>query len=182
MPRLWLLCFLVDSFKVILCGLLHLIILFLINYLIYFSFWNSLWKYLFHNLSKFRIFFFWIEKNKVSDSHGFCNETLVKICCWTWISFTTDWWERLHSNAHLFSHRLISLILIDCDSSLWFKCISVMFVMCFLQASKRKNREPKEENVTLGPAVREGEHVFGVAHIFASFNDTFIVSLVYLYI
>ncbi|KAK4767686.1 hypothetical protein SAY86_015436 [Trapa natans] len=40
--------------------------------------------------------------------------------------------------------------------------------------SKRKVREPKEENVTLGPAVREGEHVFGVAHIFASFNDTFI--------
>lgn len=24
--------------------------------------------------------------------------------------------------------------------------------------------------------MREGEHVFGVAHIFASFNDTFIVS------
>ncbi|KAF3957042.1 hypothetical protein CMV_017904 [Castanea mollissima] len=40
--------------------------------------------------------------------------------------------------------------------------------------SKRKTREPKEENVTLGPAVREGEQVFGVAHIFASFNDTFI--------
>lgn len=57
-----------------------------------------------------------------------------------------------------------------------------MVVICFLQASKRKNREPKEENVTLGPAVREGEHVFGVAHIFASFNDTFIVSLVYLYV
>lgn len=46
----------------------------------------------------------------------------------------------------------------------------------FLQ-SKRKVREPKEENVTLGPTVREGEHVFGVAHIFASFNDTFIVSV-----
>lgn len=30
--------------------------------------------------------------------------------------------------------------------------------------------------MTLGPAVREGEYVFGVAHIFASFNDTFIVS------
>ncbi|MQL77656.1 hypothetical protein Taro_010090, partial [Colocasia esculenta] len=43
--------------------------------------------------------------------------------------------------------------------------------------SRRKTREPKEENVTLGPAVREGEHVFGVAHIFASFNDTFIVSI-----
>jgi ribosomal protein S11 len=45
--------------------------------------------------------------------------------------------------------------------------------------SKRKTREPKEENVTLGPAVREGEHVFGVAHIFASFNDTFIVSFLH---
>jgi len=42
--------------------------------------------------------------------------------------------------------------------------------------SRRKTREPKEENVTLGPTVREGESVFGVAHIFASFNDTFIVS------
>ncbi|KAK3038745.1 hypothetical protein RJ639_028352, partial [Escallonia herrerae] len=40
--------------------------------------------------------------------------------------------------------------------------------------SKRKTREPKEENVTLGPALKEGEHLFGVAHIFASFNDTFI--------
>ncbi|RZC78593.1 hypothetical protein C5167_002787 [Papaver somniferum] len=40
--------------------------------------------------------------------------------------------------------------------------------------SRRKVREPKEENVTLGPAVRDGEFVFGVAHIFASFNDTFI--------
>ncbi|KAF8765532.1 hypothetical protein HU200_008464 [Digitaria exilis] len=40
--------------------------------------------------------------------------------------------------------------------------------------SRRKIREPKEENVTLGPTVREGEFVFGVAHIFASFNDTFI--------
>ncbi|KAJ6886234.1 hypothetical protein NC651_026801 [Populus alba x Populus x berolinensis] len=40
--------------------------------------------------------------------------------------------------------------------------------------SKRRTREPKEENVTLGPTVREGEHAFGVAHIFASFNDTFI--------
>ncbi|AQK81383.1 40S ribosomal protein S14-3 [Zea mays] len=40
--------------------------------------------------------------------------------------------------------------------------------------SRRKTREPKEENVTLGPTVREGEYVFGVAHIFASFNDTFI--------
>ncbi|TVU01754.1 hypothetical protein EJB05_52748, partial [Eragrostis curvula] len=41
-------------------------------------------------------------------------------------------------------------------------------------SGRRKTREPKEENVTLGPTVREGEYVFGVAHIFASFNDTFI--------
>ncbi|KAJ7571326.1 hypothetical protein O6H91_01G159400 [Diphasiastrum complanatum] len=41
-------------------------------------------------------------------------------------------------------------------------------------SGKKKVREVKEENVTLGPTVREGEHVFGVAHIFASFNDTFV--------
>ncbi|KAF3558899.1 hypothetical protein F2Q69_00017451 [Brassica cretica] len=43
-----------------------------------------------------------------------------------------------------------------------------------LARSRRKTREPKEETVTLGPAVRDGEQVFGVVHIFASFNDTFI--------
>jgi hypothetical protein len=31
-----------------------------------------------------------------------------------------------------------------------------------------------QENVSLGPQVREGELVFGVARIFASFNDTFV--------
>ena len=31
------------------------------------------------------------------------------------------------------------------------------------------------EVVNLGPQVREGEEVFGVARIFASFNDTFVV-------
>ncbi|CAF1855283.1 hypothetical protein YC2023_052931 [Brassica napus] len=46
---------------------------------------------------------------------------------------------------------------------------------CFIM-SRRKTREPKEETVTLGPAVRDGEQVFGVVHIFASSNDTFIVS------
>lgn len=38
-----------------------------------------------------------------------------------------------------------------------------------------------EERVTLGPKVAEGENVFGVAHIFASFNDTFVVSNYYIY-
>jgi len=31
-----------------------------------------------------------------------------------------------------------------------------------------------ENTVSLGPQVAEGENVFGVAHIFASFNDTFV--------
>ena len=46
-----------------------------------------------------------------------------------------------------------------------------------VQSGKKKVRD-EEENVILGPTVREGEHVFGVAHIFASFNDTFVVSVV----
>ena len=39
----------------------------------------------------------------------------------------------------------------------------------------RKNKTEKvEEVVTLGPKVADGENVFGVAHVYASFNDTFI--------
>ncbi|KAK6305696.1 hypothetical protein J4Q44_G00244760 [Coregonus suidteri] len=39
----------------------------------------------------------------------------------------------------------------------------------------RKGKEKKEEQViALGPQVAEGENVFGVCHIFASFNDTFV--------
>ena len=40
--------------------------------------------------------------------------------------------------------------------------------------AKRKGKTQTEENVQLGPQVAEGENVFGVAHIFASFNDTFV--------
>ena len=39
----------------------------------------------------------------------------------------------------------------------------------------KKTVQSKEENIQLGPQAREGENVFGVAHIFASFNDTFVV-------
>ncbi|CAI0391562.1 unnamed protein product [Linum tenue] len=49
--------------------------------------------------------------------------------------------------------------------------MSVIFIC--LQ-SKRKVREVKEEPTSLGPAVQPGQTVFGTAHIFASFNDTFI--------
>merc|ERR1711979_55837 len=37
-----------------------------------------------------------------------------------------------------------------------------------------KKVKQEVEAVSLGPQVREGEIVFGVAHIYASFNDTFI--------
>ncbi len=44
-----------------------------------------------------------------------------------------------------------------------------------LQMAPRKGKTQKqEEQVSLGPQVAEGENVFGVAHIFASFNDTFV--------
>merc|ERR1719375_2613370 len=37
-----------------------------------------------------------------------------------------------------------------------------------------KEEKAKEEKVQLGPTLREGEIAIGVAHIFASFNDTFV--------
>ncbi|KAB0370246.1 hypothetical protein FD755_018208 [Muntiacus reevesi] len=38
-----------------------------------------------------------------------------------------------------------------------------------------KGKDKKEEQViNLSPQVAEGENVFGVCHIFASFNDTFV--------
>lgn len=44
-----------------------------------------------------------------------------------------------------------------------------------LNMAPRKNKVAKEEvQVTLGPQHLAGETVFGVAHIFASFNDTFV--------
>uniref|UniRef100_A0A2K5EUZ2 Ribosomal protein S14 n=1 Tax=Aotus nancymaae TaxID=37293 RepID=A0A2K5EUZ2_AOTNA len=42
-------------------------------------------------------------------------------------------------------------------------------------AAPRRSKEKKEEKViNLGPQVAEGENVFSVCHIFASFNDTFV--------
>lgn len=39
--------------------------------------------------------------------------------------------------------------------------------------SKKRERAEKEV-ISLGPKVKEGELVFGVAHIYASYNDTFV--------
>ena len=42
-------------------------------------------------------------------------------------------------------------------------------------APRKGKKEAKEEvQVSLGPQVKDGEDVFGVAHIYASFNDTFV--------
>uniref|UniRef100_A0A7S0KTZ3 40S ribosomal protein S14 n=1 Tax=Micromonas pusilla TaxID=38833 RepID=A0A7S0KTZ3_MICPS len=41
-------------------------------------------------------------------------------------------------------------------------------------ADEEKGVPAAEENKPWLPNPREGEHVFGVAHIFASFNDTFV--------
>merc|ERR1712170_285950 len=38
----------------------------------------------------------------------------------------------------------------------------------------RKRNTVQQEQVVLGPQAKEGENVFGVAHIYASFNDTFV--------
>merc|ERR1712029_63983 len=38
----------------------------------------------------------------------------------------------------------------------------------------RKGKVKEEVQVSLGPQVGDGENVFGVAHIYASFNDTFV--------
>lgn len=42
-------------------------------------------------------------------------------------------------------------------------------------APARKGKAKEEQAVvSLGPQAREGELIFGVAHIYASFNDTFV--------
>jgi len=41
-------------------------------------------------------------------------------------------------------------------------------------AARKKQVKKVEEVVQLGPQVAEGENVFGIAHIYASFNDTFV--------
>jgi small subunit ribosomal protein S14e len=39
---------------------------------------------------------------------------------------------------------------------------------------KEADKKKKDHVVYYGPRVKEGEHVFGVCHIYASFNDTFV--------
>jgi len=49
------------------------------------------------------------------------------------------------------------------------------FISDISMAPRKGKKEAKEEvQVQLGPQVKDGELVFGVAHIYASFNDTFV--------
>jgi len=43
------------------------------------------------------------------------------------------------------------------------------------QGKKKVEKKVEEEAVRLGPITAPGEEVFAVAHIYASFNDTFVV-------
>ena len=61
------------------------------------------------------------------------------------------------------------------------KCCHLFLLICLSgPQSKKKSKteaKPVDEGPKYGPTdKREGEHVFAVAHIFASFNDTFVVS------
>merc|ERR1711907_158709 len=56
-----------------------------------------------------------------------------------------------------------------------FDCLTDQIRIIKTKMAPRKGKTEKvEEVVTLGPKVAEGELVFGVAHIYASYNDTFV--------
>lgn len=55
-----------------------------------------------------------------------------------------------------------------------FKFLVTDYFIVISMASRKGKVKEEQPVVTLGPQVREGENVFGVAHIFASFNDTFV--------
>ncbi|XP_072601251.1 small ribosomal subunit protein uS11 isoform X1 [Vulpes vulpes] len=75
---------------------------------------------------------------------------------------------------HEFEGILILIVPFDLH---WPMCHIIRKLQFDLRAemAPRKGKEKKEEQViSLGPQVAEGENVFGVCHIFASFNDTFV--------
>ncbi|CAF4361981.1 unnamed protein product [Rotaria sp. Silwood2] len=47
---------------------------------------------------------------------------------------------------------------------------------------RKSQQTAKQEQVSLGPQLAEGELNFGVAHIYASFNDTFVHKCVFIHI
>lgn len=53
-------------------------------------------------------------------------------------------------------------------------CANNRFAEHAIMAPRKGKVQQEQVQVSLGPQVKEGEEVFGVAHIFASFNDTFV--------
>merc|ERR1712159_610215 len=51
---------------------------------------------------------------------------------------------------------------------------SLICIARLIKMSKVENQETVQEVTKIGPNARDGENVFGVAHIYASFNDTFV--------
>ena len=68
----------------------------------------------------------------------------------------------------------------NCSSNEW----TIPSLQIFTESFRRKQatrmgprkgqQVAKQEQVSLGPQIAEGELNFGVAHIYASFNDTFV--------
>ena len=52
----------------------------------------------------------------------------------------------------------------------------VFLVVELVLIVEEKEQRAKGRECDTRPSCERGEHVFGVAHIFSSFNDTFIVS------
>merc|ERR1712141_738319 len=55
-----------------------------------------------------------------------------------------------------------------------FDCLTELGTKTVIMAPRKGKVVKEEEVVVLGPKVADGENVFGVAHIFASVNDTFV--------
>lgn len=85
-------------------------------------------------------------------------------------------------------HRIVTLFQSHLRHCRFLRTLYLAFILAFAHLilvyrahclfrlmAKRKGKETKQEEVIqLGPTVAPGEDVFGVAHIFASFNDTFV--------
>ncbi|XP_078355280.1 small ribosomal subunit protein uS11-like [Oculina patagonica] len=59
-------------------------------------------------------------------------------------------------------------------SALWYLPLRTFCKAFSMAPRKGQKQQGGEQNISLGPQASEGEDVFAVAHIFASFNDTFV--------
>ncbi|CAD6572579.1 MAG: glucosyltransferase [Cyphobasidiales sp. Tagirdzhanova-0007] len=71
---------------------------------------------------------------------------------------------------------ILSLEDFDADLKAAVRIVRILQSDTYLEMAPKKGTKAPivQENIQLGPNVAEGELVFGTAHIFASFNDTFV--------